>query len=179
MISRRNAITAAVALVASSEAVLAKEDVSAVRTNFAFEAKVLVDAPLVVGQSSAGLRRVVPITGGSFEGPRLRGRVVSGGADWQVVRADGVLVVEARYTLETDDRVLIMVTNKGVRHGPKDVIDRLTRGEAVAPSDYYFRTTAQFEAPNDSKYAWLNRPIFIGVAERQPNAAIIRFHEVL
>ena len=179
MISRRNAITAAVALASIAEPVCAKEEGNTVRTNFAFEAKVLVDAPLVVGQSSAGLRRVVPITGGSFEGPRLRGRVVSGGADWQVVRADGVLVVEARYTLETDDRVLIMVTNKGVRHGPKDVIDRLTRGEAVAPSDYYFRTTAQFEAPNDSKYAWLNRPIFIGVAERQPNAAIIRFHEVL
>ncbi|MFL6578553.1 MAG: DUF3237 domain-containing protein [Povalibacter sp.] len=179
MISRRDAITAAVAITAVPEAVHAKEEVSSVRTNFAFEARVQVDTPLIVGQSSMGLRRVVPITGGSFEGPRLRGKVVSGGADWQVVRPDGVLAVEAHYTLETDDRVLIMVTNKGVRHGPKEVIDRLTRGEAVAPSEYYFRTTAQFEVANDSKYAWLNRAIFIGVAERQPSAAIIRFYELL
>src|SRR4051812_15309151 len=123
MISRRDAIIAAVASASISEAVAAKEEVSSVRTNFAFEARVQVDTPLIVGQSSMGLRRVVPITGGSFEGPRLRGKVVSGGADWQVVRPDGVLAVEAHYTLETDDRVLIMVTNKGVRHGPKEVID--------------------------------------------------------
>lgn len=180
MISRRQAITSAVALAAATEAAHANGDSSnAPRTSFAFEARVQVAAPLIVGESSQGLRRVVPITGGTFEGPRIRGRVLAGGADWQVVRPDGVLSIEAKYTLETDDRVLIMVTNKGVRHGPKEVIERLARGEAVAPSEYYFRTTAQFEVASDSKHAWLNRAVFVGVAERQASAAIIRFHELL
>ena len=180
MISRRQAITSAVALAAVAEAAHASGNSShAPRTSFAFEARVQVAAPLIVGESSQGLRRVVPITGGTFEGPRIRGRVLAGGADWQVVRPDGVLSIEAKYTLETDDRVLIMVTNKGVRHGPKEVIERLARGEAVAPSEYYFRTTAQFEVASDSKHAWLNRAVFVGVAERQASAAIIRFHELL
>ena len=148
-------------------------------STFAFEAEVTVDTPLVVGTSSWGLRRVVPITGGTFKGPRLSGRVLSGGADWQVVRPDGVLDVEAKYTLQTDDGALIMVTNKGMRHGPKDIIDRLTRGEAVDPSQYYFRTSAQFEAASDGPYAWLTRAIFIGIGERRARAAIIRFYEVL
>src|SRR5690606_39551336 len=86
---------------------------SGVRSTFAFEAEVTVEAPLIVGPSTWGLRRVVPITGGSFKGPRLSGRVLPGGADWQVVRPDGVLDVDAKYTLLTDDGVTIMVTNKG------------------------------------------------------------------
>jgi hypothetical protein len=150
-----------------------------VATHFAFEAHVTVDTPLVVGPATLGLRRVVPITGGSVSGPRLNGRVVPGGADWQFVRSDGVLVVEAKYTLESSDGVLIMVTNRGMRHGPAAVIERMARGEAVDPQDYYFRTSAEFEAPVASAYAWLNRAIFIGVAERTAKAAIIRFHEVM
>jgi hypothetical protein len=147
-------------------------------TEFAFEARVSVQAPLVVGQSSHGLRRVVPITGGTFEGPAVRGRVVPGGADWQFVRPDGALAVEARYTLETADGVLIMVTNRGIRRGPPAVMERLGRGEPVDPSEYYFRTTAEFEAPVGSRYAWLNESVFVGVAERRADAAIIRFYRV-
>src|SRR6476660_2811542 len=82
----------------------------AAATEFAFEARVSVQTPLVVGQSSHGLRRVVPITGGTFDGPNIRGRVIPGGADWQFVRPDGVLAVDARYTLQTSDSVLILVT---------------------------------------------------------------------
>jgi hypothetical protein len=148
-------------------------------TRFAFEARVTVATPQIVGQSSRGLRRVVPITGGTFEGPRIRGRVVPGGADWQVVHPDGVLSVEAKYTLEASDGALIMVTNRGMRHGPPEVIEKLTRGEAVDPSQYYFRTVAEFEVALESAHAWLNRAMFIGVAERLPGAAIVRFHEVL
>ena len=151
---------------------------SSAATEFAFEARVAVQSPLVVGPSSHGLRRVVPITGGTFEGPNIHGRVVPGGADWQFVRPDGVLSVEARYTLETADSVLIMVTNRGVRRGPPAVIARLGRGEPVDPSEYYFRTTAEFEAPVGSKYAWLNESVFVGVAERRADAAIIRFYRV-
>jgi hypothetical protein len=148
-------------------------------TEFAFEARVFVETPLVVGPSSHGLRRIVPITGGTFEGPHIRGRVVPGGADCQYVRPDGVLAVEARYTLETSDGVLIMVTNRGIRRAAPEVMARLGRGEAVDPSEYYFRTTPEFEAPIGSAYEWLNQSVFIGVAERRPDAAIIRFYHVL
>ena len=151
----------------------------AAATEFAFEARVSVATPLVVGQSSHGLRRVVPITGGTFEGPNIRGRVVPGGADWQFVRPDGVLSVEAHYTLQTSDSVLIMVTNRGIRRASAVVMARLGRGEQVDPSEYYFRTTAEFEAPIGSKYEWLNKSVFVGVAERRPDAAIIRFYRVL
>jgi hypothetical protein len=146
---------------------------------FVFEVRAPVDAPLVVGDSAHGLRRIVPILGGVVSGPRFTGRVVPGGADWQFVRPDGVLSIEAKYTLESHDHVLVMVTNRGLRHGPPEVIDRLTRGEPVDPSQYYFRTTAQFEAPRGSAYEWLNRSIFLGVAERQARAAIIRYFQVL
>jgi hypothetical protein len=151
---------------------------AAVATEFAFEARVSVETALVVGQSSRGVRRVVPITGGTFEGPNIRGRVIPGGADCQYVRPDGVLVVEARYTLETSDEVLIMVTNRGIRRASPAVTERLGRGEPVDPSEYYFRTTPEFEAPIGSNYEWLNQSMFIGVAERHPDAAIIRFYRV-
>jgi hypothetical protein len=152
---------------------------SSATTEFAFEARVSVEPPLVVGQSSHGLRRVVPIAGGTFEGPHISGRVVPGGPDCQHVRADGVLVVEARYTLETSDGVLIMVTNRGIRRASPAVMDRLGRGEPVDPSEYYFRTTPEFEAPLGGAYEWLNQSLFVGVAERRPDAAIIRFYRVL
>ena len=155
------------------------ETAPAANIRFCFEARVQVDTPLIVGPSSYGLRRVVPISGGTVTGPRLNGRVVPGGADWQFVRGDGVLIVEARYTLEADDRALIMVTNRGMRHGPPAVIERLSRGEHVDPSQYYFRTVAEFEAPSGSRHEWLNRAIFVGVAQREASQAIIRFHEVL
>jgi hypothetical protein len=150
----------------------------ALSSEFAFEARVTVDKPLVVGQSSHGLRRVVPITGGTFAGPKIKGKIVPGGADWQFVRPDGVLEVLAKYTLETDDGVLISVDNRGMRHASPAVMERLTKGERVPGSEYYFRTAASFEAPLGSKYEWLNRAMFVGVAERHPDAAVIRFYKV-
>lgn len=148
------------------------------KSEFVFEARVSVDKPIVVGDGPHGLRRVVPITGGTVDGPKLKGTVVPGGADWQFVRPDGTLQLEAKYTLQSEDGVPIMITNRGVRRGPKEVIERLSRGEAVDASQYYFRTSAEFEAPVGSKYAWLNNSVFVGVAERQANAAIVRFFEV-
>ncbi len=150
----------------------------ALRTDFVFEARVKVDKPLVIGQSAYGLRRVIPIAGGSFAGPGIKGTVVPGGADWQFVRPDGVIDVQAKYTLKTDDGTLIMVENRGMRHAPPAVMERIAKGEPVPASEYYFRTTAQFEAPAGSKYEWLNRAVFIGVAERQPDAAVLRFYQV-
>jgi hypothetical protein len=147
-------------------------------SEFVFEAHVAVGPPQTVGISSHGLRRIVPILGGTVKGPRLSGQVLAGGADHQFVRPDGVLEIEARYTLQADDGTLIMITNRGLRRGPKQVIDKLARGEPVDPASYYFRTVAEFEAPTTGKHAWLNASIFVGVAERQAKAAVIRFFEV-
>src|ERR1700747_3034365 len=86
---------------------------------------------LDLGRTPYGERRVIHILGGRFEGPRLQGRIVPGGAALQILRADGVADLRARYTLETDDGELILVRSDGLRHGPPDVIARLARGESV------------------------------------------------
>jgi hypothetical protein len=180
MISRRTMMgSALLAACTSAVAATEKQIPETLRSRLAFEAHVTVAAPLIVGPATIGLRRIVPITGGTVSGPRFTGRVVPGGADWQVVRPDGVLQIEAKYTLESNEGVLVMVTNRGMRHGPAAVIDKLARGAAVDPSEYYFRTSAEFEAPTESKYVWMNRAMFVGVAERTATAAIIRFYEVL
>ena len=148
------------------------------RLEFAFEARVKVAEPLVVGQSSHGLRRIIPILGGRCEGPLLAAEVLPGGADWQFVRPDGVLSLEARYTLRTADDALIQVINRGLRHGPPEVLERIFRGEAVDPASYYFRTVAEFEAPV-GPHDWLNRALFLGAAQRRRDEAVVAFHRVL
>jgi len=148
------------------------------RTEFAFEARVKVDRPMVIGQSSHGLRRIVPILGGPVSGPALQGQVIAGGADWQTVRPDGAWELQARYTIRTDDGVLIMVENRGVRYGKPEVMEKLAKGEKVDPALVYCRTVATFEAPRDSRYEWLNHTLIVGNVERTPDAAIIRFYKV-
>lgn len=148
------------------------------RSQFVFEARVTVGQPQVINQGPYGLRRIVPITGGSVAGPGIKGTIVPGGADWQFVRPDGVIDIHARYTLKLEDGTLVLVENRGLRHAPPAVMERIAKGEAVPATDYYFRTTAQFEAPVGGKYDWLNRAVFIGVAERQPGAAVLRFYRI-
>lgn len=131
-----------------------------------------------LGTSPLGRRRIIPITGGTFEGERLTGRVLPGGADWQVIRPDGVADLDARYTIETHDGALIYVRNKGYRHGPEDVIRRLAAGEAVDPKLYYMRTTPWFET-GDARYAWLNRIVCVGTGARLAAAVQLEFFEVL
>ena len=145
---------------------------------FVFEAQVAVAPPLVIGESSHGLRRVIPILGGRCVGPRLQGEVLPGGADWQFQRPDGVWSLEARYTIRASDDALIQVVNRGLRHGPAEVLARVFRGETVSPDEYYFRSAAQFEAPLGGPHEWLNKGIFVGTAERRVSEAIVRFHLV-
>ncbi len=145
---------------------------------FAFEASATLAAPLVVGETPQGVRRVVPITGGRFAGPQLAGEILAGGADWQYLRADGVLVVEAQYLLATSDGALIQVNNRGVRHGPEDVMRRLAAGEAVDPREYYFRATPTFSAPA-GRYDWLNRSVFVCAGARAAAAVQLWFYRVL
>jgi len=115
--------------------------------------------------------------GGSFRGERLSGRVLAGGADWQVVRADGVADLDARYTLETADGALIYVRNRGYRHGPADVLKKLSSGEDVDPSLYYMRTTPRFET-GDARYAWLNRMVCVASGARRKNSVSLEVFEV-
>jgi hypothetical protein len=145
---------------------------------FAFEVAVEVHAVQDLGQTQAGHRRVVPIAGGVVSGPRLEGRVLPGGADWQILRSDGTADLDARYTIQTKDGALIYVVNRGVRHGPAEVLARLNRGERVDPASYYFRSAASFET-SAAEHAWLTRAMMVGVGERYPDKVVIRFWEVL
>jgi len=144
---------------------------------FAFEVRAQVADPTVVGEVPAGTRRIIDITGGTFEGPRLRGVLMPGGADWQIIREDGFTEVDARYTLRTDDGHLIYVSNVGIRHAPPDVLRRLNAGEAVDQSQVYFRTVPRFEVAAP-ELQWLMRSIFIATGERYPNGVIIRYWRV-
>jgi len=133
---------------------------------FVFEIRAAVASPVEVGTTPSGLRRIVDILEGSFEGPRMRGTILPGGADWQILRTDGVAELHAHYVLKTHDGVLIQVRNRGLRHGPQEVMRRIAEGEHVDPAEYYFRTTPVFEAP-DGPYEWLNRNIFVATAQRE------------
>ena len=133
-------------------------------------AKITLAPPRELGETPHGRRRIIEITGGSFSGPKLSGRVLPGGADWQIIRSDGVAILDARYTLETSDGALLYVENRGYRHGPVDVIARLARGEDVDPSLYYMRTTPWFDT-SDARYAWLNRTVCIATGARR--AAVV------
>lgn len=143
-----------------------------------FELRATLGAPILVGEVPEGARRVVPIGGGTFEGVRLRGTVLPGGADWQYLRADGVMMVEAQYLLRTDDGVTIQVNNRGMRHGPEAVMRRLSAGQTVDPGEYYFRATPRLSAPA-GRYEWLNRRVFLCSGARLADAVVLRFFEVL
>ena len=142
-----------------------------------FKAEITLAPPQELGDTPLGRRRIIGITGGRFSGERLSGRVLPGGADWQVIRADGVADLDARYTLETSDGVLIFVRNKGYRHGPPEVLKRLSMGEAVDPSLYYMRTTPSFET-GDQRYAWLNRMVCVATGARRAAAVELDVYEV-
>ena len=133
--------------------------------------------PQELGVTPLGRRRIIPITGGTFRGERLSGRVLPGGADWQFIRADDVADLDARYTLETDDGALISVRNLGYRHGPADVIKRLAAGEPVDPALYYMRTTPRFETAAE-RYLWLNRIICVATGARRAAAVELEVYEV-
>ena len=141
---------------------------------FAFELRALVAPPLVVGQMPAGTRRIVPITGGTFEGSGLKGKVLPGGADWQIIRADGFSELDTRYTLETDKGQTIYVQNAGMRHAAPDVMQKLLAGQPVDPALVYFRTVPKFETAAP-ELQWLTRSIFVGTGERNPSDVVIRF----
>jgi hypothetical protein len=140
--------------------------------------EVVVAPPQKVGAVPYGKRTIAPISGGTFEGARLRGKVLAGGGDWLLLRSDDVLELDLRLTLETDDGALIHMTSFGLRHGPADVIAAIGRGEAVDASRYYFRTAPRFET-SAPKYAFLNRILAISVGDRKARGPIYTIYEIL
>jgi hypothetical protein len=147
------------------------------RLTFVFELRATVAAPLEVGQVPHGRRRIVAITGGTFEGPGIKGKVVPGGADWQMIQPDGFSELDTRYTLETDKGQIVYVQNKGIRHAPPEIMKRLLAGEQVDPRAVYFRTVPTFETASPD-LQWLARSVFVGTGERYPNDVRIRFWKV-
>ena len=131
-----------------------------------------------LGHTPYGERRIINILGGTVDGPRLKGRILPGGADWQIVRADGVVHLKARYTMETETGGQILVNSEGYRHGPPEVMERLARDETVDRSLYYFRTFMRFETA-DPQASWLNRILAIGYGARENRMVRIDVHEVL
>jgi hypothetical protein len=132
----------------------------------------------MLGATPYGERRIINILGGTVEGPKLNGKVLPGGADWQIVRADGVVHLNARYTIETDTGGQILVDAEGYRHGPPEVMAALARDETVDPQRYYFRTLMRFETA-DPGAAWLNRILAIGRGARANRQVRIEVFEVL
>ena len=131
-----------------------------------------VGEALDLNEVARGRRRIVPLTGGTFNGPELNGTLIPGvSADWQLVLPDGTVLADIRYTLQTDDGHLLYVQARGVRHGSADVLARLARGEDVDPSEYTFRTSTQIETAAPA-LDWLNKGVFISVGARQPDRVI-------
>jgi hypothetical protein len=132
-----------------------------------------------LGPTPQGHRRIVPVSGGKFHGDRLHGDILPhAGSDLLITRVDGAFQQDVRLALQTDDDALILMTYRGVRHSSPEVAARITRGEAVAPTDYYLRTSPFFETAAP-KYDWLNRIVSVGVGERLPNGARYEVFEIL
>jgi hypothetical protein len=143
-----------------------------------FALKLTVPQIQIVGQTPTTMRRVGVVSGGIFEGERLSGQVLDGGSDWQSVRGDGSTLLDVRIVLKADDDALIAMTYKGVRHGPRDVLARIDKGEVVDATSYYFRIIATFETASE-KHAWLNDIVAVGIGHRFADGPIYNLFEVL
>lgn len=133
---------------------------------------------LSLGDTPKGERRVVSILGGTFEGPRLNGEVLSGGADWQIARTDDVLEIDAQYTLRENSGGLIRIVSQGYRHGPPEILAAIANDEEVNPDDYFFRTIMRFET-GASDLSWLNRTIAIAKGSRKQLQVLLEAYELL
>jgi hypothetical protein len=149
-----------------------------IRTIHLFTLKLSVAGMQSVGAIPGGNRRIGLVAGGTFQGERLRGTVLPGGADWLMDRPDKATTLDVRLVLQTDDGAAIGMTYRGMRHGPAEVMERVNRGETVDPSSYYFRTAVAFET-SAPKYDWLNRVIAVGTGSRLPDGPVYDVFEVL
>jgi len=151
----------------------ANSDPPAPGLRFIFEGRVDLGVPIKVGLVPQGQRRIIPIVGGTFEGPCIKGHILNQGADWQLIRPDGTAEIDTRYILRTDAGAIVYIVNQGIRTGSPEVLARLRAGEEPDPSTYYFRTVPKFEtsAPD---LQWMTRAIFLCSAERKASQVVIR-----
>ena len=153
------------------------ESLQSVKTRHLFVLREAVPPLLIVGQTPNGFRRIGLVQGGSFEGERLSGEVVSGN-DWQTVRNDSCTKLDVRLLLRTTDGALIVMTYTVLRAGPADVMEKLDKGEAPDPSSYSFRMSPMFET-SSKQYDWLNRIISVGIGNRLADGPVYSVFEVL
>jgi hypothetical protein len=139
---------------------------------------VTIAPPVEVGQTVAGLRRMIPITGGVVQGPSLNGKVLAGGADFQLILGGGTQAhLDARYVIELDDGTRVFVQNTALRVASLENSQRIMRGEPVNPADIYFRCQPKLEAAGE-KWAWLGESQFIGSGRRAPDGVFLSFYRV-
>ena len=144
---------------------------------FFADLSVQVDKPQEVGKTHHGLRRVIPILGGSVQGQGWHGRVLPGGADFQLLLGPSMAELDARYVIESDGGDLIFVTNRAVRTASPEVMAKIVRGEPVDPSTVYFRCSPSFETASPA-LSWITERLFIGTGARHPDQVVMRFYEV-
>jgi Protein of unknown function (DUF3237) len=152
-------------------------------TRYVFTITALIGDVTSAGEIGTGVRRIIPIHGGEVKGPGRDGEGISGkvcpfGADFQIIRPDELIELEAKYAFETADGAIVYVENRGIRFGPVELLQRLKRGEPVDPELIYFRTHPRFETGHEN-YRWLMQHIFIGSAARHADRVIIDVHVVL
>ena len=142
-----------------------------------FDLRVKVAPAQELGEVGGGRRRVIPIVGGDLTGPGLHGEVLPGGADWPTLRADGVTLLQARYTVRMDDVQVVGIVNTGVRRASPEIARRLTAGEVVDPTLYYFRAAPVFEVGPGS-LGWLTASLFVSIGERLPDLVRLKVYRV-
>jgi hypothetical protein len=151
--------------------------IPALATRYVFTITAHIGSVTSAGDVGHGVRRIIPITGGDVRGD-ITGKVCAFGADFQIIRPNELIELEAKYAFETDDGAVVYVENKGLRFGPVELLQRLKRGEPVDPKLIYFRTVPKFETGNE-KYRWLMENLFIGSAARHADRVVIDVHQVL
>jgi hypothetical protein len=146
-------------------------------TRYVFTITARIGDVTSVGEIGHGVRRIIPIVGGEVRGD-INGTVCPFGADFQIIRPNELIELEAKYAFETDDGAVVYVENRGIRFGPVELLQRLKRGEPVDPKLIYFRTVPKFETGHE-KYRWLMESLFIGSAARHADRVVIDVHQVL
>jgi len=148
------------------------------QTQYVFTITAHIGPVTSAGEIGHGVRRIVPITGGEVRGENINGKVCAFGADFQIIRPNELIELEAKYAFETDDGAVIYVENEGIRFGPVELLQKLKRGEPVDPEQIYCRTVPKFET-GAAKYRWLMENLFIGSAARHADRVVIDVHQVL
>ena len=148
------------------------------QTSYVFTITAEIGDVTTAGEIGSGVRRIIPITGGEVKGEGINGKVCAFGADFQIIRPNELIDLEAKYAFETNDGATVYVENKGMRFGPVELLQKLKRGEPVDPKLIYFRTVPRFETGHE-KYRWLMHSLFIGSAARHADRVIIDVHQVL